>query len=106
MLARHAFPLVFCLAALPGAAPAEDAFYYLQLADLKLTEGKFPEPPEYHYDWRTREHHQAMPPRAVLDGEGEVYVEFQNALYYWFWSQPSSLRDEGAIAVRRRKAAR
>jgi len=103
LLARRAFSWVFCLAALGGAARAEDAFYHVPLADLKLTEGKFPEPPEHRDDWQTRQRRQTMPPRAVLDGEGEVYVEFQDDQYYWwswYWSTPKSLRDEGALAVR------
>jgi hypothetical protein len=98
MLARRAFPLVFCLAALGGSARAEDAFYSLPLADLKLTEGKFPDPPEYRYDWRTQQRRQAMQPRAVLDGEGEVYVEWQENRSWW--ATPASLREQGSIAVR------
>lgn len=98
---RRAFPLVICLAGLDGAAGAEDAFYSVPLADLKLTEGKFPEQSEYRTDWRyywrTRQRREAMPPRAVLDSEGEVYFE-ENSRFRWW--QPTPLPHDGALALR------
>jgi hypothetical protein len=101
MFARRAFPLVFCFAALEGAACAEDAFYHVPLTDLKLTEGKYPDPPQYRYDWRTRQRREAMRPRAVLDGEGEVYFEEENQnRSWWWWWAPARAPNEGAIAVR------
>lgn len=96
MLVRRAFPFVFCLASLAVAARAEDAFYFVPLEDLKLTEGKFPEQPASRYDWRNRQRREAMQARAVLDGEGEVYFE-QNQFLWW---RSTPLLEEGAIAVR------
>ena len=101
MLVRRALPLVFCLAALGGAAYAEDAFYRVPLTELKLTEGKFPDQSKYRtdwsYNWRTRQRRQALQPRAVLDGEGEVYFEENNRFRWW---APVPLPEEGIIAVR------
>jgi hypothetical protein len=101
VFACRAFPLVLCLAALGGAVRAQDVFYRVPLADLKLTEGKFPEQSDYSsnwaYNWRTRQRRQAMQPRVVLDGEGEVYLEEQNQFRWW---APAPLPNDVALAVR------
>ena len=64
------------LALLPWAAVAEgeDAFYNVPLGDLKITEGSLPD----HWDsidGRRTETVRAMAPYAVLDGDGEAYVQ-------------------------------
>lgn len=103
MLACCAFPLVFSLAAMGAEPRVEDVFYHVPLAELKLTEGEFPEPLEYRYDWRMRQRREAMPPRVVIDGEGEAYVEYEEdsfSWYSWYGGTPKSLRDQGALAVR------
>ncbi|HVX10420.1 MAG TPA: hypothetical protein VHC22_04530 [Pirellulales bacterium] len=101
MLGRRALPLVFCFVALSGAARAEDAFYRVRLTELKLTDGRFPDQAQYRtdwsYNWRTRQRREAMHLRAVLDGEGEVYVEDESR-FRW-WSQ-TPLPGEHIIAVR------
>ena len=101
MFGRRAFPLVFCLAALGGAARAEDVFYHVRLANLHLTEGRFPlqsnDRSDWYYNWRIGQRRGAMPPRAVLDGEGEVYVGEENRNRWW---APAPLLEEGTIDVR------
>jgi hypothetical protein len=101
MLGRRAFTLVCCLAALVGSARGEDAFYRVSLAELKLTEGKFPDQSDYRSDWRfnwrTRQRREAMQSRAVLDGEGEVYFEDEDQIRWW---APLPLPEKGVIAVR------
>ncbi|HWB12415.1 MAG TPA: hypothetical protein VG826_24535 [Pirellulales bacterium] len=80
------------------AAAAEDSFYRVPLADLKLAEGELPDEGEYR-PWRSWERVQAMQPYAVLDGEGEAYIEFQTVRRGWA-ATPSMLRSEGAVVAR------
>src|ERR1051326_2257278 len=57
-------------------ARAEDAYYRVPLASLKLTEGTLPVLPEGALAWSGR-HWGMRPdnsPYAVLDGAGEVFV--------------------------------
>lgn len=66
---------IVALASIANDTAAEDAFYRVPLADLKLTEGKLSdteaETDNNTMNWRRRD---LMHARAVLDGEGEAYV--------------------------------
>lgn len=86
--------------ALPAArVAADDAFYRVPLADLKLTEGEFPaDDLENRYDWRTWQRREAMQPRALLDGEGEAYLTLDRN--NWQWATPAQVRSEASIAIR------
>ncbi len=74
MRTTKCLPLLACLliVASGNAAVAEDAFYNIPLASLKLTEGTLP----VAAGWSARrwQFEPAMEPYAVLDGPGEVFV--------------------------------
>ncbi len=72
---------VFVLTALVWAtqATAEDAYYNIALDKLELTEVKIPKG-ETQFDWRNMQLWEFMRPYAVLDGEGEVYVQTSRSL--------------------------
>ncbi len=55
------------------AALADEAFYNVDVSDLKLTEGKLPSETEDvgSFPWIS---YRSMAPYATLDGEGEAYV--------------------------------
>ena len=57
---------------LAATAHASDAYYNIPVQDLKLVEGTLPK--RERVDWRAYSKFQMMPPRAALDGPGEVYV--------------------------------
>ncbi len=65
------------LAVLSWAAVAagDDAFYRVPIGDLKLTEGSLPDHWDTVVDWRWGQSGEAMVPYAVLDGDGEAYVQ-------------------------------
>ncbi|HVX13246.1 MAG TPA: hypothetical protein VHC22_18830 [Pirellulales bacterium] len=84
--------------AVAARAVAEDSFYRVPLAELKLIEGELPSQDEYRYDWRARERIEAMQPSVSLDGRGEVYFALDSASVRW--ASPSVLNGEGAVAVR------
>jgi hypothetical protein len=96
-------PPFACLAAIVIAqmatAAAEDSFYRVPLADLKLTDGEMPSDDEEHRPWRSWERVQALQPYTTLDGEGEAYLEFQTVRPRWA-APPSVLRSEGAVVAR------
>ena len=64
------------LAVLPWAAVAagEDAFYNIPLGDLKITEGSLPDHWD-PYEWPPNQRVGAMVPYAVLEGDGEAYLD-------------------------------
>lgn len=70
------FACGFLLAA--TAAHAEDAFFRVPIADLKLTEGKLPESDVDYSSWAIRGWRESLQSRVVLEGGGEAYVELQN----------------------------
>jgi hypothetical protein len=86
------------VASVAAAAKADDAFYRVPLADLKLTEGELP-PDEEGYHFRTIERVAAMQPYASLDGDGEAYLEFQTVRPRWA-APPSVVRSDAAIVAR------
>jgi hypothetical protein len=93
------FALVILVAS-ASAARAGDIYYVVTPDQLKLTDGKFPEPnqmPDFSMATVTRS--QVMPPYAVLDGPGEVYVRWASDDMRNFYPQgsPSAIR---SIAVR------
>ena len=92
-----AWVTVLGLAAGAATASAEDAFWSVRLADLKLTEGKLPEAGA-HPSWRSGlfERLQAMVPYAVLDAEGEAYVtgDAEN------WASWENAAQRGTLVVR------
>jgi len=57
---------------LAATAHAGDAYYNIPVQDLKLVDGTLPK--RERVDWRAYSKLQMMPPRAALDGPGEVYV--------------------------------
>ena len=95
----------WCLSLIAGAmvagqVAAEDVFYRVPLADLKLTEGELPvDETDSAYNWRTWEHREAMQPRVELDGDGEAYFGISGSQRPR-WEAPSLLRSNGLIAVR------
>lgn len=86
--------VIFALATIAPQARAEDAFYRMPLADLKLTEGKLSDAEGGVEKKRpTFDVRYAMQPRVVLDGQGEAYIE-QSDRYV-----PQLLRLEGALVA-------
>ncbi|HEX7449315.1 MAG TPA: hypothetical protein VF306_17300 [Pirellulales bacterium] len=67
------FACGFLLAA--TAAHAEDAFFRVPIANLKLTEGTLPEADEQISSWANWGRRESFQPRVVLEGEGEAYLE-------------------------------
>src|SRR5208337_559539 len=66
--------LVFAVAlSSAGLVPAKDVFYDLPVRDLKLVEGRLPNPPD-NSGARYYQRMPAMEPYAVLDGTGEAYL--------------------------------
>jgi hypothetical protein len=91
----------FGLLAISPAAMAEDAYYRLPLDRLELTEGGLPKAGG-ETDWRYWQRRDFMQACAVLDGEGEAYVRYQQRPS-WEGPMPRSGRGEGdsdAITVR------
>lgn len=89
----------FALSSIASDTAAEDVFYRVPLADLKLTEGKLSdaeaEDTDKSSNWQQRD---CMSARVLLEGEGEAYVELSDR------NQPSEapglLRTEGALVAR------
>jgi len=70
--------LVVLLVLAVGQAAAEDAYYEVRLADLKLTEGQLPDEPAA---WEGE-----VPQSrgyAILDGQGEAYVRYPQGWVAW-----------------------
>src|SRR2546425_505175 len=68
-------PLAWALLALaPGTAPANDAFYRVPVAELKITEGTWPQAPAIDSP-RASRMQSVLLPYATLDGEGEAFVD-------------------------------
>ncbi len=65
-------------AAISAAAQAEDAFFRVPIANLKLTEGTLPESDVDYSSWAMWGWRESLQSRVVLEGEGEAYVELQN----------------------------
>src|SRR5262249_27337115 len=79
-----------------SAATAEDVYYSVPVSRLKLTEGKLPADTDNSNDRRFFWlNNQSMSPRAVLDGEGEVYVQSLSP-----WGMPAQRAVTDVIAVR------
>lgn len=88
-----------CLsAALAATARADEVFYRVPIADLKLTEGKLPEADGQYSSWIEWGRRQSMQPRVVLEGEGEAYLERQNGWTTWSWQNETGPQD--AIVAR------
>lgn len=60
----------------PARAPADDAYYYLPLTKLELTEGSLPKA-EGTPDWRYYQRREHMEAYAALDAPGEAYVSYE-----------------------------
>ena len=81
-------------------AVAADAYYRVPILDLKLTDGTLPatlEPTVRR--WRFRDRARTMRPRAVLDGEGEVYIDLgENP--FGRWSSRAPMSPFGTVVIR------
>ncbi len=76
-----------------GAAPQENAYFIVKLSDLQVTDGKLPAGSDGGWTrWRRR---LAMRPYAVLDGEGEAFVDIDWGL----WSSNNEYA-EANLAIR------
>lgn len=96
-LPRRAYLIAFTIAFVAGVAAADDAFYRVPLSDLKLTEGKLSdaEADEGRPNWRRR---GSLTARAVLEGEGEVYIEHSDRNFAA--DTPKLTRAEGVLVAR------
>src|SRR6266568_6622157 len=79
--------LLTCFALQCCLALAEDAYYYVPLTSLALSEGKLPT----HFEWNssTWKLAEALKPYPVIDGEGEGFVSGETL-------QPWSRSPEGS----------
>lgn len=84
-----------------ATAAADDAYYRVKLADLKI-EGQRPE--RTQPDWRFRERTWAMCPYVVLDGKGEVYLGDSNVPADVPWGTPQFDGLNETINIRRPNA--
>src|SRR3989304_3803178 len=98
---RRFLQFVFALIAVVWAARdvAEDAYYCIPLDKLELTEGKLPKG-EKEFDWRNLDLWEYMRSYAVLDGEGEVYVQDETPWGYAIRLEGRGNESERQIAVR------
>ncbi|MDY0167233.1 MAG: hypothetical protein RBS80_11865 [Thermoguttaceae bacterium] len=88
---------VLAVAGLAGPVPADDAYYYLPLDKVELTEGSLPkdaDTPDAIYYWQRRDVMQAY---VALDGPGEAYVRYQTPAP---WDRGSAEADREHLAVR------
>ncbi|HZZ28113.1 MAG TPA: hypothetical protein VFE46_08930 [Pirellulales bacterium] len=84
-ISRHVFGAALAAWAvailLVRSAAAEDAFFDIPLADLKITSGELPKPNrKFHFQagWN------AMVPDVTLDGEGEAYLDVPDQSFWNF----------------------
>lgn len=91
---------IVAVAIVAGQVAADDVFYRVPVADVKLTEGALPAGEADSFDWRSRGRAEAMQPYVTLDGDGEAYVAFDRMHPIWEAYSPVLLRRDGAIAIR------
>ncbi|MEI8376141.1 MAG: hypothetical protein WCJ35_25255 [Planctomycetota bacterium] len=56
-----------------GLAQAKDVYYDLPIRELKLVEGRLPEPSDKN-NWRYYQRMQSLGPYALVEGQGEAYL--------------------------------
>jgi hypothetical protein len=83
---------------------SDDAYYYLPLQTVNFTEGSIPQLDGSNFNWRDWQRLSYMIPYAVLDGEGEIYVDDENRANDR-WPSPASFRDFDNFRVAVRTAA-
>jgi hypothetical protein len=81
-------------------APADEAFYRVPIGDLKFTAGELPGDSEDNALTLARILNlQSSEPRAVIDGEGEVYVQTPGGENPWMKSSERAARDSLVIRL-------
>ena len=81
-----------------ASALAADAYYRVPVRDLELTEGALPSDAR-RPTWQMWDSARAMRPRAVLDGEGEAYLDRIDRVDRWARLSRGDV-DEGNLVVR------
>ncbi|MCC7294145.1 MAG: hypothetical protein IT449_18945 [Phycisphaerales bacterium] len=92
-----------CLS-LAGAALADDAYYRVPLPQLQLTQGSWPvhEPVPASRYYRMS---SVMQPYAILDGEGEAFVEVADAETLFGWATPQDSVERSTLLVKAPRGA-
>ena len=81
-LHRQTWTGLLLVAALAGPATAGDAYFFLPVKDLQITEGAIPQPAHSDHSW-WRGRFRESDPYALLDGGGEAYVRSPDQFTPW-----------------------